>query len=79
MRVLPLALAVKPCLCQVALGRLKVGFEGDKDDDLRVQDAAMRREGEMDGAAGPVMKSIWSGTEGNFMVTELFLLVLKAQ
>ena len=58
MGVLPLAVAVNPCLCQVALGRLKIGFEGERDDDLRVQDAPIRREGEMDGAAGPVMKSI---------------------
>jgi len=39
----------------MALGRLKIGFEGERDDDLRVQDAPIRREGEMEGAAGPVM------------------------
>ncbi len=55
MGVLPLAVAVKPCLCQMALGRLKIGVEGDKDEDLRVQDAPIRREGEMEGAAGPVI------------------------
>lgn len=55
MGVLPLAVAAKPCLCQMALGRLKIGFEGERDDDLRVQDAPIRREGEMEGTAGPVM------------------------
>ena len=53
MGVLPLAVAARPCLCQTALGRVKMGWDAAWGADLSFQDAAMRREGDMAGVARP--------------------------
>ena len=55
MGVLPLAVAARPCLCQTAFGRLSTGSAGFWRPDLSCQEAVIRREGEMAGAAGPIV------------------------
>lgn len=55
MGVLPLAVAARPCLCQMAVGRVKMGWAAAWGADLSFQEAAMRREGDMVGVAGPAM------------------------
>ena len=55
MGVFPLAVAAKPCLCQTAFGSLKMGWDSLCEADLSLQEAPIKREGEMVGVEGPAM------------------------
>ena len=55
MGVFPLAVA-KPWRCHVAFGRLKMRADGLVGTALRVWEAAIRRDGDKMGAAGPALR-----------------------
>ena len=53
MGVLPLVVGAKPCLCQMALGMLKMGAAAFLGAERSCHEAPIRREGEMVGVVGP--------------------------